>query len=432
MDEMVYDARKALYEKQRDDAYSAMEHLKAMGELSVSDEITRLETIKAKYAKNVDDRRDIDERLFEARNRKRTEEISEEYKQLDFKKHVGELTVEQEIEWLTRIRDYYAQTADEKMEVERRLFDARQQLLESSKRVLEEQARAEEEQARVLNKLADGVRTALRKQLEEQQKAELAYIQRSMDSWKKWEQAQVDAINAQIKALDDLTKAEDREEKDRAELKKIQATKLMYEFEHDEENKAALGKEIERLTQEREKRLKLQARDDQKIALKSQIDDVKTAAQAEREALQSRQESIREFYAKRMEQAVLNAEAEKVLANSTQQEIVDLIGRFAPDYDATGQTLGERMLEGFKARFGGILDYVAGINAQIAGMQSQMVSAVSAYGIPSMQSTQSAPTSISRSVDVGGINIYSPVQSPLEYRRETEAMAQRLVDMYGR
>ena len=45
-----------------------------------------------------------------------------------------------------------------------------------------------------------------------------------------------------------------------------------------------------------------------------------------------------------MEEAALRAEAEKLILSQSQDELLSLLEQYAPDYDALGQTLGEKLL----------------------------------------------------------------------------------------
>ena len=51
-----------------------------------------------------------------------------------------------------------------------------------------------------------------------------------------------------------------------------------------------------------------------------------------------------------MKDAALQAEAEKLILTQSQDELLSLISSYAPEYDALGQTLGEKLLDGFKEK----------------------------------------------------------------------------------
>ena len=53
-----------------------------------------------------------------------------------------------------------------------------------------------------------------------------------------------------------------------------------------------------------------------------------------------------------MKDAALQAEAEKLILTQSQDELLSLISSYAPEYDALGQTLGEKLLDGFKRKGG--------------------------------------------------------------------------------
>lgn len=59
--------------------------------------------------------------------------------------------------------------------------------------------------------------------------------------------------------------------------------------------------------------------------------------------------TLDDFYDQKLSDANLEAESEKTLMNSSQQELVALLHSYGEDYKLAGQDLGTRLVEGFKA-----------------------------------------------------------------------------------
>ena len=73
-----------------------------------------------------------------------------------------------------------------------------------------------------------------------------------------------------------------------------------------------------------------------------------------------------------MEEAALRAEAEKLILSQSQDELLSLLEQYAPDYDALGQTLGEKLLDGFARGAGDVAAWFEDFSARLAGAQAQM------------------------------------------------------------
>ena len=209
-----------------------------------------------------------------------------------------------------------------------------------------------------------------------------------------WGLLTIKAIEDQIKALDDLSKMEDREKADQDELRKIAKLRQDIEFEQDDFNRAKLMQQLQQAESAREDRLRRLERDDQKDALREQITAIQEQTDAQIAALDEEQEALEEAYAARMENAALSAEAEQMMMQSSQEELIGLIGEFAPEYDALGKTLGEKLLEGFQSKVGDVVAWFEGLNSQLYAIQesaaAEAVSAASAFYAGNAQRPSSA------------------------------------------
>lgn len=300
-------------------------------------------------------------RAAEEAERRRREAIEADYRAIEHRRHMNEITYEEELELLEQLRRKHRLNAEEIMEWEEKVYDLRQEIRERD--------------ADSLDNLSDGVLTALENRYEAMLEAERQRLDESRDSWEKWRDERVAAIEEQIAALDRLADAQDREKRDAEELRKIAKLEQLIAYEQDDYNRAKLTQQLDQAVREREERLRSLALEDEKEALRAQIEAIEKEADARLEALEREEADVEAAYAQRMEEAALRAEAEKLILTQSQDELLSLIKSYAPAYDAAGQTLGEKLLEGFSEKVGSIAQWFEDFNTQIARAQAEVAGA---------------------------------------------------------
>lgn len=300
-------------------------------------------------------------RAAEEAERRRREAIEADYRAIEHRRHMNEITYEEELELLEQLRRKHRLNAEEIMEWEEKVYDLRQEIRERD--------------AASLDNLSDGVLTALENRYEAMLEAERQRLDESRDNWEKWRDERVAAIEAQIAALDRLADAQDREKQDAEELRKIAKLEQLIAYEQDDYNRAKLQQQLDQVLESREERLRSQALEDEKEALRAQIEAIEKEADARLDALEREEADVEAAYAQRMEEAALRAEAEKLILTQSQDELLSLIESYAPAYDAAGQTLGEKLLEGFSEKVGSIAQWFEDFNAQIARAQAEVAGA---------------------------------------------------------
>lgn len=300
-------------------------------------------------------------RAAEEAERRRREAIEADYRAIEHRRHMNEITYEEELELLEQLRRKHRLNAEEIMEWEEKVYDLRQEIRERD--------------AASLDNLSDGVLTALENRYEAMLEAERQRLDESRDNWEKWRDERVAAIEAQIAALDRLADTEDREKQDAEELRKIAKLEQLIAYEQDDYNRAKLTQQLDQALESREERLRSQALEDEKEALRAQIEAIEKEADARLDALEREEADVEAAYAQRMEEAALRAEAEKLILTQSQDELLSLIESYAPAYDAAGQTLGEKLLEGFSEKVGSIAQWFEDFNAQIARAQAEVAGA---------------------------------------------------------
>ena len=345
-------------------------------------------------------------------------ELDEQLKFLERKKRMGEINTQEEIRQLEIIAAQYARTTEQKIAMEDRLFEAR--------------ARLRDEEIAEIDKLNQGIITALRNRYEEQRKIENDRLNDSRDAWRKWGDENVKAIQRQIDALDELVKYEDREAQEKAKRRKIEATRQMLEYETDIANRERLQKELQRLEEDLSKWQRQNAIADEKERLRAEQEAIRERVQVEQEAIAKQSDELAKVYDERLKDAALRAEAERMLTQSSQEQILDLIGSYAPDYEATGKTLGERLINGLTSIWGPVTDFFGALNAQINAVQDNLaqtaLDAADAFYVGrQMQGAaqvSAAPTTITQE-----ININQPVESPAEMARRMQKVNEELARM---
>lgn len=295
----------------------------------------------------------------------------------------------------------------------------------------------------------------------------------------------IKSLQAQINALDEQAKADERAAADKEELTKIQRLKDKIEFEHNEFNKAELQKELNNVIAERNKRLHQQEIEDKKDTLSKQIDAVREEAEQQKQSIEDiysvrkedlekrikeseryfaeqkelieknrkdQQEAIEKtytfqksiiekqqkdwkaFYDKKLQDATLQAEAEKLVMDNNQKEIVELLKGYSDNYKEVGETLGEKLVEGFKPKIDSIRQMIADVNSSISEARSNALKAISeANAAKAASSSQSSRGSIhvsnnnSTVTNNNNITFNNPkAMSPSEMLRKTESTLRKL------
>ena len=94
-----------------------------------------------------------------------------------------------------------------------------------------------------------------------------------------------------------------------------------------------------------------------------------------------------------------------------------LLYQYVPEYDALGQTMGERLLEGFMSRVQDVTDWFESFNGQLAGMQQVLAQDTLAategfYGVQHSRETDRGGVVVNQNV-----SFHEPVESPAQVAR---------------
>lgn len=276
---------------------------------------------------------------------------------IDQRRRIGVLTAQEEIAELERVRQAYAVTAEQIIDIERKLYDAKKALREG-----------EEGQ---ITSLYDSVTDALTAQYEAQRSAEKRRIEDSISAWQMWSDETCAAIRSQLDALDEQEKEQERAKTQEAYLRDMDRLQSAMTYERDDYNRLQLEKQLAAVEAAWANVQQEWAQEDERSALQVQMEAAQQRAQEAIESLRSESLRVDSVYNELLKEQSLAAEAQKTLMKSTQEELLNLLGAYAPDYEATGRSLGERLYEGFKQVFGDVSAWFEAFNRQFEAAAEQ-------------------------------------------------------------
>ena len=366
-----------------------------------------------------DDEAEAARRAAEEAERRRREALEADYRLIEHRRHMNEITFEEELAQLEALRGKHQMNAEEIMDWEEKVYDLQQEIRERD--------------AESLDQLSDSVIDALENRYQAMLDGEIDQLEQSREAWQTWRDDSVRAVEDQIAALDQLATAQDREKQDAEELRKIEKLRQQIAYEQDDYNRARLRQQLDQALESREERLARLELEDQKEALRAQIEEIEQAAESELAALDREQEAIEAAYADRMEEAALRAEAEKLILSQSQDELLSLLEQYAPDYDALGQTLGEKLLDGFARGAGDVAAWFEDFSARLAGAQAQMAALAQSAAdtfYDGRRTAQAAQSPATPAVTVNQtVEFNQPVETPAQVARRMEEVNEALALM---
>lgn len=345
----------------------------------------------------------------------RKKALQADYDRIEHRRHLNEISLEEELAGLEEIRRKHQMTAEEIMAWEEKVYDIKKEIRERD--------------ADSIDQLADGVVSALEKRYEAMRDAEIERLDKSREAWEQWRDDSVQAIEDQIAALDQLADTEDEEKKSAEELRKIEKLRREVEYEQDAYNRQKLQQQLDEAVASREERLRKLELKQQKEALQEEIEKIRDQASEKIKELDGEQDAIEKAYEERLKAASLQAEAEKLLMTKSQDEIMDLLYEYVPEYDALGKSMGEKLLEGFQSKVGSITDWFRAFNDQLARMQEELAGSLNAATdrfYESRRDTAGQSGAGGAPVVQQTVNFYEPVESPSQVARRMEDVNDQL------
>ena len=224
-----------------------------------------------------DDEYDAEEAARKAEEARKAA-LKADYDRIEHQRHMREITLEEELALIEKIRTAHQLNAEEIMEWEEKIYDLKQEIRERD--------------ADSIDTLADGVAEALENRYEAMLDAETERLDASREAWEQWRDDSVRAIEEQIDALEKLADTEDNEAKDAEELRKIEKLRREVAYEQDEYNRAKLQQQLDDAIASREERLRKLALQEQKEALRDERERIETKADDQIAALDKEQEAV--------------------------------------------------------------------------------------------------------------------------------------------
>ena len=349
LEQRLYDVREEIRKKEVESALNALEHRKAMGQLNLRQEIAMLSAIRDRYALNAEERLEIEERLYDAREALRQEALQKDMDLYNHKKAMGELSVDQEIAMLRRVLQAHQLTQAERWSLEEQLYALQQQRRDEEQAAVEASLNTQKSAVQRVYRQLVG---ALKNRLAEEKAAELA------------------ALDEQIARLQRLTEAEN-------EQARVQ----------DFEEQLAEKQRKLRITKSARERRELEA-EIAELMEDEALRQTQAARQAEIEALQNEKDAVNDRYALLTQEENLRQEALRLVMSNNLTQMTELIASYGEEWEDAGASLAEHLTSGLTGA-GGIL---AGLEALATGMNqavtTQIAQAASALPLSGMRGVQ--------------------------------------------
>ena len=321
IDERIYEKRNEIRKKNIQDNYDYIDHMKAINRMSAEQEKAYLESMSRLYSTmTVEEQREYKERLHEAAQRSIDDSFNWDMALLDHKKNMGELTYEQEIAGLERIKKAHQLSSENLMAIEERLYSLRNQMRDEN---LAKEKSSIQEAYSVLT-------AALKKRM---------IAERDV---------QVKAIDDRISALDELTRAENEAARADDFQRQLKEKQRLLSVTKSARKRRELTEEIEKMQADEELRQRQLARE------------------AEKNSLQAQKKAIQEKYASLMSEENIRQEALRMVMSNNLQAMTELIASYGDAWKDAGATLAEHLTQGIANA--PILRTIDTLNAKLQNM----------------------------------------------------------------
>ncbi|HHV79095.1 MAG TPA: tape measure protein [Firmicutes bacterium] len=250
------------------------------------------------------------------------------------------------------------------------LSEAAQEVQDRFKQLTEE---AKKQQIESIDRLNDALVSALRKRYEKEKEQRTRAVRDAIDAEKervdaiiaeidreRWarEEATNDALRLQIRsiwaeidAIEELTRKEEEEAKQAEQRARILELQAKIAEETDPVERQKLQMELAKELAEQERQQILAQREERKKQLQKQLEDIRYQQEQSLKAFQAtKQKELdyleNEYYPRLLQDAALQAEAEKMILAGKHAEILELLQQYGEGWKDLGKTFGERLIEG--------------------------------------------------------------------------------------
>lgn len=236
--------------------------------------------------------------------------------------------------------------------------DARKRAAQEARQALVDEA----------NRLHDSLLSALRQRYQAEDKADQDALkkkqaladadhQRRLRRIEEEGRARLASIQGQIDALDELSRAQDRQARDADRQQRIGDLQEELNRTSDPEQALRLLREILNEQQQLVRDHERDIVEDKRRSLQQQIEDAQASIDRQKEAadrqyqvavdyLQRAEEARKAAWEAKMEEQALEAEVEQMILANNQESMLELLKTYEPDYFNAGKTFGDRMVDG--------------------------------------------------------------------------------------
>lgn len=228
----------------------------------------------------------------------------------------------------------YGSNSKEAIDALNKLSSLRVEYQNTGKSLIELTNKVKDEQIKNIDDVTSKVKEALKEQYSDEQSYEEKRLNLELETKKKSLQTKIDSLDAQLNQHEiEVQDAEDTE--------KEKQLRQMLQMNYSKKKKEELQQELDDLLKAREERKYKESIEAQKTSLQNQI----TLAE---ENTNKQLQNIKDFYEAKLREASINAEAEQLIMNNNQDDMIKLLHDHGKDYELAGQDLGTRLVNGFK------------------------------------------------------------------------------------
>lgn len=229
MAERIYAAEKRLKDKTLQDSINWLNRMKALGQLSVEEEMAGWERVRTNQVDNIEAVRQAEENLYRLRNQLRAEAYSREESYIKHITKLGILSVEEQIDKYRELYTVKAESIAEEQSRVENLFSLYKSLLSDQQKTIkgahDDRIRQIEDEARIKKEAQDEVIEGIEKELQllDRREQEYDHDKRMADLHEELEYWKVRTSEQARKRVAELTKQIDEEEHKRTVALKRQS-----------------------------------------------------------------------------------------------------------------------------------------------------------------------------------------------------------------
>lgn len=288
----------------------------------------------------------------------------------------------------------FGSTSDEAISAKKSYEDAKNELVDFGDAVVDAKDKIDKNYLDSVENYVDKIKNALKEKYQEDEKNNEEYLENKLTALEKSNQKSIestsdlydkqikdaeDASNSiikfndnKIRALENAERKHDIALKDKDDSDREKELRRLLSLNYSAKKKAELQKELDDLLKTREERKYKEGIDAQKEALslenenerealeekkrniaeeaKIELKKLKDDFEAEKETLENKLIENKKFYENKLKDANITAEAERLIVDENQKEIVNLLSSYGDKYENVGITLGDKLVCGFAGK----------------------------------------------------------------------------------